>query len=92
MSIDIHNNTDESRFETTVDGQVAFAAYLLEPGRITFTHTTVPDELSGRGIAGQIMKHALEHARNENLVVVPQCSFVVTYIKRHPEYEELTRG
>lgn len=89
--MDIQNNKNESRFETTVDGHIAIAAYILEPGRITFTHTAVPDELSGRGIAGALVKEALEYARSEKLVVVPQCSFVQTYIKRHPEYEELTR-
>ncbi|HEX8254228.1 MAG TPA: GNAT family N-acetyltransferase [Thermoanaerobaculia bacterium] len=87
---DIRNNEQESQFETTVDGQVAFAAYDLEdPNRIVFTHTIVPDALSGRGIAGELVKHGLDHAREKKLTVVPQCSFVAAFIKRHKEYEEL---
>ncbi|HYO77776.1 MAG TPA: GNAT family N-acetyltransferase [Thermoanaerobaculia bacterium] len=90
MTYDIRNNEQESQFETTVEGQVAFAAYDLEdPDRIVFTHTIVPDALSGRGIAGQLVKHGLDHAREKKLTVVPQCSYVAAFIKRHPEYEEL---
>jgi hypothetical protein len=90
MTFDIRNNEQESRFETTIDGSVAFAEYdLEEPNRIVFTHTIVPDELSGRGIAGEIVKHALDHARDQKLTVVPQCSYVAAWIKRHPEYGDL---
>lgn len=89
-SYDIINNEQDTRFETTIDGHVAYAAYdLEEPDRIVFTHTTVPDELSGRGIAGELAKHALDHARAQNLKVVPQCAFIASWIKRHREYEDL---
>jgi uncharacterized protein len=89
---DIRHNEQTSQFETTVDGITAFAAYDLEdPNRIVFTHTIVPEELSGRGIANQLVKTGLDHAREKKLTVVPQCSFVAAFIKRHPEYEELTQ-
>ncbi|HVG24614.1 MAG TPA: GNAT family N-acetyltransferase [Thermoanaerobaculia bacterium] len=90
MSYDIRNNEAESQFETTVDGQVAYAAYDLEgEDTIVFTHTIVPDALSGRGIASDLVKHALQHAREKKLKVVPQCSYVATYIQRHSEYQDL---
>ena len=92
MSNEISNNKQESRFETTVDGHVAYAAYELEePNSIVFSHTIVPDEIAGQGVAGNLVKHALDHARKEKLTVVPQCAYVAAYIKRHPEYEELVR-
>lgn len=87
---DIRHNVAESRFETTVDSFTAYTEYDLEdPHRIVFTHTIVPDELAGRGIAGSIVKHALAHAREKNLTVVPQCAYVAAYIQRHPEYQDL---
>ena len=90
MSLEIRHNEQQSQYETTVEGQLAYAAYDLEdPNRIVFTHTVVPDELSGRGIAGEIVKHALDDARAKKLTVVPQCSYVAAYIKRHKEYEDL---
>ena len=90
MTFDIRNNEEDSQFETTVDGHVALTAYdLEEPNRIVFTHTDVPEALAGRGIAGEIVKFGLDHAREKKLTVVPQCSYVAAYIKRHPEYRDL---
>lgn len=90
MTHDIRHNEEESQFETTVDGHTGYAAYELEaPDRIVFTHTIVPDEIGGRGVASAIVKHALDHARAENLKVVPQCGYVAAFIERHPEYQDL---
>lgn len=91
MSYDIQHKKAASRFETTVEGSVAYVAYELKPGSIVFTHTIVPDQLSGRGIAGELTKHVLDHAREQKLTVVPQCSYIASWIERHPEYEELLR-
>lgn len=86
----IRNNADQSQYETTVEGHVAFVAYdLEEPSRIVFTHTVVPDALAGRGIGGALAKHVLDDARDRSLTVVPQCAYVAAYIKKHPEYESL---
>ena len=92
MTYDIENNEEKSRFETTVDGKTAFAAYNRDGDTITFTHTEVPPELEGKGIAGAIVKHALEEAKAQNLGVVPACSYVASYVRKHPEYGELVRG
>lgn len=92
MTYDVTNNKKESRFEIPVDGDVAVAEYHQEGNRITFTHTLVPEALEGRGLAGTIVKAALDHARAEKLEVVPQCAFVASYIKRHPEYQDLVRS
>ena len=90
MTFDIRDNQEESQFETTIDGHVALSAYdLEEPNRIVFTHTEVPEALSGRGLAGAIVKFALDCAREKKLTVVPQCAYVASFIKRHPEYEDL---
>ena len=90
MAYDISNNEKQFQFETTVDGHTGYVAYdLEEPDRIVFTHTKVPPALEGRGIASALAKHALEHARANNLKVVPQCPYVASYIKKHPEYEDL---
>ena len=87
--MDILNNETQSRFELTIDGHTALVAYTMEPGRITFLHTEVPEALGGRGIAGQLAKHALEHARAQSLAVVPQCSYMAAYIRKNPEYQDL---
>lgn len=92
MAYEIQHNEKESQYETQVEGKTAYVAYdLEEPNRIVFTHTIVPDELSGRGIAKELVKHALDEARSKGLTVVPQCSYVSAFITRHPEYGDLVQ-
>ena len=91
MSHDIRHNETASQYETTIDGSVAYVSYEREGNdRIVFTHTIVPDALAGRGIAGELVRHALDEARAQNLKVVPQCSYVAAFIRRNPEYQDLT--
>jgi predicted GNAT family acetyltransferase len=45
--------------------------------------------LEGQGVASQLVKAALDDARQEHLAVVPFCPFVAGYIQRHPEYQDL---
>ena len=89
QNVDVINNEQKSRFENETDGRVSVAEYELRPGAIVFTHTEVPQELSGRGIAQQLVRTALEHARSQNLRVVPLCAYVQSFIQRHPEYQDL---
>ena len=92
MTYDIRNNEKQTRYETSVDGKTAFSAYQREGDTMTFTHTEVPPELEGKGIAGAIVKYALDDARSNKLAVVPACSYVASYVRRHPEYEDLLKG
>ncbi|MEJ1974628.1 MAG: GNAT family N-acetyltransferase [Lacunisphaera sp.] len=43
----------------------------------------------GRGIAEQLVRVALDDARAAGRKVVPACSYVAVFIKRHREYQEL---
>ena len=88
-TMDARNNATDSRFEIDVDGHKAVADYELEGKTITFTHTGVPKELGGKGVGTALVKAALDHARKNNLRVVPLCSFVAGYIKKNPEYADL---
>jgi hypothetical protein len=85
----VTNNKPHHRFEIEVDGRLSLADYHIANGVMTFTHTEVPPELEGRGLASQLIKAGLAFAREHGFKVVPQCSFVAAYIKRHPEYQTL---
>ena len=88
-AIAVRHNPAGSRYEAEVEGFLAVAEYQLEGDRITFTHTFVPPELRGRGVAEKLVRTALDGARRENRRVVPQCSYVATFIRRNPEYQSL---
>lgn len=88
--IDIHDNTEAGRFETTfADGSVAFAEYRIEGDRMVFPHTVVPPAHGGQGVASQLAKAALSTARARGLQVVPLCQFFAAYMARHPETHDL---
>ena len=86
---EVTNNEAESRYELEVQGETALAAYRLKNGRISFTHTEVPEALEGRGVGSALIKGALEDVRRQGLKVVPICSFVRTYMERHLETQDL---
>jgi predicted GNAT family acetyltransferase len=87
--VDVTRNEARHRFEATVDGYTAILAYREVGGRTTLTHTEVPPELRGRGIADALARAALDDARERRLAVRPLCPFVQAFMKRHTEYATL---
>ncbi|MFC3551744.1 GNAT family N-acetyltransferase [Lysobacter cavernae] len=76
-------------FTTTVDGVEARLDYHLADGWMVITHTGVPDAIGGRGIAGELVRAAFEHARAQGWNVRPACSYAAAWVERHPEYNQL---
>ena len=87
----VRHNAAENRFEAEVERRLSVADYQLRGTDMIMTHTFVPPELRGRGIAEKLVRVALEYARTERLRVVPSCSYVDTFIKRHREFEPLVK-
>ncbi|MFM8876642.1 MAG: GNAT family N-acetyltransferase [Anaerolineae bacterium] len=90
--LEIIHNPAENRFETWVDGQLAKLDYSEEGDTIVMMHVGVPYEFRGHGVAGAITKAGLEYAKAKSLRVIPMCSYVAAYIRRNPQYVELTRN
>ena len=87
--VQITHNADARRYEAMVDGHQLICEYELAAGRMIFTHTVVPPELRGRGIAEKLVRAALADARAAGRKVVPACSYVAKFIDRHKEYADL---
>jgi uncharacterized protein len=87
--ISVLNNIAENRFEATVDGLLCVAEYVIKEDRMIFTHTFVPAELRGRGVAEKLVRAALAEARAKHLKVIPACSYVARFIDHHKEYGDL---
>jgi len=85
----VQHNVALSRFETEVSGHLSIAEYDLRGDQMVMTHTFVPPELRGQGIAEKLVRAALEHARSRHWRVVPACSYVATFIQRHAEFQPL---
>jgi predicted GNAT family acetyltransferase len=89
VEVVVRDNPQAQRFEAEVDGQVAFAEYRLPEGSILFSHTEVPELIEGQGIGSALARAALAAARERGLKVIPVCTFIAAYIKRHPEVQDL---
>ncbi|WP_241988044.1 GNAT family N-acetyltransferase [Dokdonella fugitiva] len=89
MPVYIAHNAAQSRFEVVVDGVQCVLEYALRDGVMTITHTGVPSQVGGRGIAAALMTEAFDTARREGWRVVPACSYAAVWIQRHPEYADL---
>ncbi|MFV0348480.1 MAG: GNAT family N-acetyltransferase [Halodesulfovibrio sp.] len=83
MEYNITHNKDQKRFELEIDGMLCHIDYELKDTDILFTHTYVPVSLEGKGIASALTRHALDFAHHHRFTVVPLCSFVKAYMKRH---------
>ena len=46
----------------------------------------------GRGIAGRLVRAALEFARGEGHRVRPSCEYAASWMTRHPEFDALRAG
>lgn len=89
--IQVTHNPAENRFETWIDNNLSKLDYIQDGKNFVITHVGVHPDLRGQGVAGKIVEVGLEYAKENSLRVVPMCSYAAAYIRRHPEYAELTR-
>ena len=92
MTVAVTHNATRQRFEATVDGHVCVADYQLRGNVAWLTHTGVPSAVGGRGIAAELVRVALAWAEEKGYTVEPACSYVETYMRRHPETQKLLAG
>jgi predicted GNAT family acetyltransferase len=86
--MNVTNNSAMSRYELATPHGLAIAVYRRQGDALVFTHTEVPRADEGRGIGSRLVRAALDDARRQGLRIVPACSFVVDFVRRHPEYQE----
>lgn len=87
--VTVNHNVAAHTYESSADGHRAVCDYELTDGKMVFTHTFVPPELRGRGIAEALVRTALADARAAGRKVVPACSYVAVFIQRNPEFQDL---
>jgi len=85
----VHHDAVASRFEARVDGGLAECIYRLGGGVMNIVHTEVPPQAEGQGIAAALVRAALAQARAMGWRVRPSCSYVGSYMRRHPETQDL---
>jgi len=89
---EVENDVAGSRFVIRKGSETAELTYSIAGSQIILRHTEVPKALRGSGLADTLAHAGLEHARSNKLSVIPVCPFVIAYLTRHPEYQDLVKG
>jgi uncharacterized protein len=79
----VSHDQNAHRFSAEVDGHRALLDYTLSGKVMNITHTRVPPEVGGRGVAADLMRAALEAAQAQGWSVNPVCSYAVAYMRKH---------
>ncbi|MDP3257793.1 MAG: GNAT family N-acetyltransferase [Bosea sp. (in: a-proteobacteria)] len=82
-------NAAAGRFEMAFPGGQAFAVYRRDGDRLVVTHTEVPSAFNGQGLGSELVRGLFEQARASGRRVVPACSFVASWARRHPEFDDV---
>ncbi len=92
QTIEIRHDQDAGQFVAVLDGQASEAVMKYreaDAGTLDYYSTYTPESLRGRGIAGVIVRAALDYALDHKLSVIPSCPYVAKLIERDTKYSSL---
>jgi uncharacterized protein len=90
MTTSVEDNQAASRFEITVDGELAgYLDYREHQGEYALPHIRVLPPHEGHGVGSELVVRALHTIRERRGTVLPYCPFVPPVIRKHPELAEL---
>ena len=87
--MEVIHDIEKQKFFVVIDGLESHLEYVKVENVLNLNYTYVPSELRGKGIAGKIVKAALTYGKDNKLKIIPSCSYVADYIRRHKEYQPL---
>ena len=92
MNPEVVHNASGHRYEIRMGDELAgftVAEPTDDPGVILFPHTEIASAFEGKGLAGQLVKGALDDIRERGLRIIVTCPYILGWLPKHPEYEDL---
>jgi len=89
MSNTLIHNADENKYEYHIDGHIAYITYDDQNGNMHLTHTIVPKELAGKGLARTLLEDVLQEIKKADKKAVAKCSYIVKYQEKNPDASNL---
>jgi uncharacterized protein len=84
-------SAEDGKYTIAVEGETVGLAAVADRGnQRVFYHTEVEERFGGRGLASILAGEALEATRADGKRVVATCPMVAAFIKKHPEFRDLT--
>ncbi|VDK43097.1 unnamed protein product [Anisakis simplex] len=85
----VEHAADALFFYVKVNGSRSILEYRCLPNNVLdLYHTEVPPILRGKGIAKVLCQAAFKYAKDQNLRVLPTCSYVAKYSKKFATDDE----
>ncbi|MDF1606329.1 GNAT family N-acetyltransferase [Nocardioides sp. YIM 152315] len=89
-SVRVIINPISTQFEAVRGAEaVGVLAYERAGKRFDLRHTFVPKSQRGQGVAGALVKGALDAIRVSGGAITPSCTYVESFVQAHPEYADL---
>jgi predicted GNAT family acetyltransferase len=91
MSTEVVHQADRCRYVIFLDGEEVGEATYTPKGEVwVFDHTFVNPVHQGKNLAAILIREAFVDVRErKNILVNPTCSYVVRYMEKHPETQDL---
>lgn len=91
MSTEVVHQAGRNRYAIFLDGEeVGEATYTPKGDRWVFDHTFVNPAHQGKNLAAILIREAFVDVRdNQHVLIEPTCSYVVRYMEKHPDTQDL---
>jgi len=87
--ITVRHDEAHHRYQALMGGEVAGTAHYRVREQKDFWHTEVKPEYEGKGVGTALAKAVFEDLRAHGEKAVIECPFLQSYLKRHPEYDDV---
>jgi predicted GNAT family acetyltransferase len=93
MEIKFEESGSKGAFFVEENGQRLANMSFSKAGDTTLIidHTEVSDALRGKNVGKQLVAAAVDHARRNNLKIIPLCPFTKATIDRTKEYQDVLK-
>ncbi len=67
----------------------ALISYERSATWVKLLHTEVQEGFEGQGISSQLVAWVISDARARGVAVIPRCPFVIRWLERHPDQQDV---
>ena len=89
-SIQVQKVPTRGQFEITVDGEHAgLVQYVEDTKRRIFVHTETEEKFAGQGLAGTLVRGALDQTRADGMRIAATCPYVRKFLSKNHEWDDI---
>ena len=90
MDLEIKKGTNRFFIGESEKNDIARITWYYELEKvIVIDHTFVSPELRGKALAGKLLSSVITYAKENDLLIIPKCSYAVLKMTRNDEYQDI---